>query len=108
MSIVNVGLNERFTALGRRIRDARIGRNETQARFAARLGVSTATLAKLEWGETTVSLDLLGRVLDLLGRSEDLDALLPEKQGIFDRLDATSEGRTSRTRVRREPRKAQP
>jgi transcriptional regulator with XRE-family HTH domain len=103
-----MGWNERFMALGQRIRDARIARNEKQARFAARLGVSTATLAKLERGETTVSLDLLGRVLDLLGHAEDLDALLPAKRGIFDRLDATQEARPARKRARRELRKARP
>ncbi len=108
MSSINAGLNERFVALGQRIRDARIARNEKQARFAARLGVSTATLAKLEKGETTVSLELLGRVLDLLGRAEELDALLSAKRGIFDRLDAPQAVRPARKRARKELRKAPP
>lgn len=91
-------------ALGQRIREARIARNEKQVRFAARLGVATATLAKLERGDRSVSLDLLGRVLELLGHSEDIDALLQTKRGIFDRLEDAQGKKPVRKRARKEPR----
>jgi transcriptional regulator with XRE-family HTH domain len=45
----------------------------TQADLATRANVNRLTLSRLERGELTVSLDLLFRVLGVLGLEADLD-----------------------------------
>ena len=67
--------DEHATALGARLRALRLQRNEAQAALAARVGVSTPTLAALEAGRGT--LQTLARVLYALGREGELDGLLP-------------------------------
>jgi len=60
-------------ALGARIRLARLRRRMTQADLATRANVNRLTLSRLERGELTVSLDVLFRVLGVLGLDGDLD-----------------------------------
>jgi len=45
----------KLQALGTRLREERLRRNETQALFAARVGVSVPTLRKMEAGDPSPS-----------------------------------------------------
>jgi transcriptional regulator with XRE-family HTH domain len=77
-----------LTALGSRLKDERIRRNESQALFAARIGVSIPTLYKMESGDPTVLIGHWAAVLALLGRSADLAAVLAEPEDLFARYEA--------------------
>lgn len=62
----------RAVALGGRLRTARLRQRTRQADLASASGISTATLRKLENGDTSVSLAALMSVLDTLGMGEDV------------------------------------
>lgn len=74
---------EALEQLGQRLRVLRLERDETQQRFAARLGVSVPTYQKLESGHPSVSIGVWVEALRLLGRLSDLDSLLMEKRSLF-------------------------
>jgi transcriptional regulator with XRE-family HTH domain len=95
-----VAEEEALAQLGTRIRQARIERDETQERFAARLGVTRATLRRLEQGNPQVSLGLLALALDRLGRLEDLQRILAPSDDLFARWDA-QQTKPQRQRARR-------
>lgn len=64
-----------ITALGTRLRSARLRRSMTQAMLAERVGVSRQTVSKLEAGDPGTSLGTALRVLTALGLNQDLDQL---------------------------------
>lgn len=65
----------KLSALGQRLRDARLRRRISQEAMAARVGVSRPTLRNLEQGDPVVNLSTLARVLTVLGLESDLDGL---------------------------------
>jgi transcriptional regulator with XRE-family HTH domain len=69
--------------LGSRLRNERLKRNETQAIFAARIGVSVPTLRKMESGDPTVLIGHWAASLDILDRAGDIDAILAEPDDLF-------------------------
>jgi len=69
--------------LGARLRGVRLGRNESQAVFAARIGVSVPTFRKMESGDRTVLIGHWLTALEVLDRAGDLDSLLPETEDLF-------------------------
>lgn len=79
--------------LGRRLREARLDRNETQRDFAARLGVSIPTLRKMELGDPTVSIGLWAEALWVLGRQGDFNQLLAPEESLFDRYEKSARKR---------------
>lgn len=79
MPLVGVKLKN----LGSRLRNERLKRNETQAVFAARIGVSVPTLRKMESGDATVLIGHWATALDILDRSGDVDAILAEPEDLF-------------------------
>jgi transcriptional regulator with XRE-family HTH domain len=68
--------NLQLLALGQRLRARRLERNEPQARFAARLGVSVPTLRRMEQGVESCPIGYWARALEILGAAADLDRLL--------------------------------
>jgi len=95
MSLVDVKLQN----LGSRLRNERLRRNESQAVFAARIGVSAPTLRKMEAGESTVLIGYWATAMDLLDRAGDIDALLAEREDLFaryDKINASVRKRASR------------
>ncbi len=64
-------------ALGRRLARHRLNRNLTQAALAARAGVSTLTVQRVEKGHSSQATNLI-RILRALGLLDNLDALVPE------------------------------
>ncbi len=77
----------KLQSLGSRLRNERLRRNESQAVFAARIGVSIPTLRKMESGDTTVLIGHWAAALDILDRSGDLDAILAEPEDLFARYE---------------------
>ena len=69
--------------LGSRLRAERLKRNEAQALFAARIGVSIPTLRKMESGDSTVLIGYWAIALDLLDRAGDFDLILAEPEDLF-------------------------
>jgi transcriptional regulator with XRE-family HTH domain len=70
--------------LGQQLLARRLERNERQADFAARLGVSIPTLRKLEQGDPTVAIGTWVDVVWLLGRLDRLAEVLAAKPSLFD------------------------
>jgi transcriptional regulator with XRE-family HTH domain len=82
-------IDVKLQSLGLRLRDERLRRNETQAVFAARIGVSVPTLRKMESGDPTVLIGHWATAMDILDRSEDLDALLAAPEDLFAKYEQT-------------------
>lgn len=70
-----IKLRKPAKALGRRLADARLARRITQEQMAERVGVSRATISKLEGGDPSVGMDTLFRVLSILGMVGDIDLI---------------------------------
>jgi transcriptional regulator with XRE-family HTH domain len=64
-----------MSALGERLRAARLRRRISTILFAERMGVSRDTLNRLEKGDATIALGTYARALRVLGMDRDLDAL---------------------------------
>lgn len=64
-----------LTALGDRLRAARLRRKMSQPMLAERVGVSVPTIGKLEEGNPSTSLATMLRVLAVLGMGADIDLL---------------------------------
>jgi len=67
---------EALSALGRRLRDARIARDEPMRLFAERIGVSIPTLRAMEQGADTVAIKHWVNALWALDRLHELSAVL--------------------------------
>lgn|GEM_PF-516270 len=93
----------KLKALGERLRSARLRRNDTQAVFAARIGVSIPTLRKMEDGDAAVLIGYWATTLEVLDRAGDLEAILAVPEDLFERYDqvkAPQRQRASRRSVR--------
>ena len=73
--------------LGARLKSVRLDRNETQARFAARLGTSIPTLRNMEKGDPAVRIGLWVEALWILDHLEDLKSVLKKRESLFDQFD---------------------
>ena len=76
-------VHETLTRLGSRLRAERLHRNESQARFAARIGVSVPTLRRLEQGDAAAQIGHWLVALDVLGRLHEAEALLGARTSLF-------------------------
>ncbi len=73
----------KIQSLGVRLRKERLSRNESQAVFAARVGVSIPTLYKMESGDPAITIGRWSRALFILGREDDLDSILHPEEDLF-------------------------
>ena len=97
--MVSDKLQDFLARLGTRLREARLARNESQARFAARIGVSIPTLRRLEQGDPSAQVGHWLEALELLGRLDDFDALLAPSVSLFDAAAASKTRQRARRRV---------
>ncbi len=90
--------NTKLTALGARLRQERLKKNEPQAVFAARIGISVPTLHKMESGDPGVQVGHWVTALDILDRAQEIDGLLVEKDlfALFEKSSPKSRKRASR------------
>ncbi|MBX5463752.1 MAG: XRE family transcriptional regulator [Steroidobacteraceae bacterium] len=93
---------EQLLELGRRLRAARLGRNEPMALFAERLGVSEGTVRSMERGLPTVQIGTWLNALWLLDRLDDIRHVLEPRESLLDRARAERE-RRPRQRASRRP-----
>jgi len=93
---------EQLLGLGRRLRAARLGRNEPMALFAERLGVSESTVRSMERGLPTVQIGTWLNALWLLDRLDDIRHVLEPRESLLDRARAEREHRP-RQRASRRP-----
>jgi transcriptional regulator with XRE-family HTH domain len=72
--------------LGKNLHDARKQAfpNDTLAQFALRIGVSRATLQKMEKGDLSVTLGKYHDVAVLLGLTHTFDGILKPEESLFD------------------------
>lgn len=87
-------MKSRMVALGQRLKTIRLDRNDTQKRFAARLGVSIPTLRAMERGDPGVRIGLWVEALWLLDRLDDLDKLLAFETNLFEERDQAGKRRS--------------
>jgi transcriptional regulator with XRE-family HTH domain len=76
--------HEILSHLATRLRAERLARDEPQARFAARLGISVPTLRRLEQGDASAQIGHWLAALEVLGRLGDAEALLAPRYSLFD------------------------
>ena len=80
-------IDEKLQSLGSRLRAERLRRNDTQAIFSARLGISVPTLRKMESGDPGVLVGYWLAALNVLDRAGDLDAVLAAPEDLFAKYD---------------------
>lgn len=80
-----IEVKEMLRALGQRLRDARLARDDSMAVFSERLSVSERTLRAMERGEPTVQVGTWIEALWLLDRLDDLQPVLAPKESLLDR-----------------------
>lgn len=92
-------IDEKLQKLGARLRSHRLRRNDSQAIFAARIGVSVPTLRKMEVGDSSVLVGYWVAALDAIDRAGDLEKVLSEPEDLFvkyDQIKVTLPRRASR------------
>lgn len=80
-------MDEKLQALGQRLKQARLERNDSQKEFACRIGVSIPTLHKMEKGDPSIPLGKWARALEIFGNLEDLDKLLSPGESLAQRYE---------------------
>ena len=88
-AMLSIEIEQTLIELGQQIRQARIDRDESQERFAARLGVTRTTLRRLEQGNPNATLGLFALALDRLDRLDDLRGVLLSGDTLFAKWDET-------------------
>lgn len=86
--------------LGARLRSERIKRQDTQAMFAARIGVSVPTLRKMESGDATVQIGNWAAALSILDRLDGIDVLLSAQEDLFAKFEQLHAPQRKRVRKR--------
>lgn len=90
-----------LSGLGRRLRAARVARNQPMAVFAARIGVSVPTLRAMERGAPTVQVGAWANALWALDRLEDFATVLAERASLLERARAGAQAQRKRPYTRR-------
>lgn len=97
--MLNEASIQALKALGKRIRDLRIERGDTQIKFAARIGVSVVTYQKLEAGVPTVQIGVWIKAIEIFNKTEDIGLVLKPKRSLFEQYE-----REHKPKRRRAPR----
>lgn len=100
MEVALSDYNGKLRELGARLRSERIKRLDTQAMFAARIGVSVPTLRKMESGDATVQIGNWAAALSILDRLDGIDALLSAQEDLFAKFEQLHAPQRKRVRKR--------
>jgi transcriptional regulator with XRE-family HTH domain len=92
---------EVLLALGRRLRAARLARNDTMTTFAERLGVSDQTVRAMEQGLSTVQIGTWASALWILDDLASLERVLEPRESLIDRARSERSPRRHRASKRR-------
>ena len=77
-----------LTALGGRVRQARVRRGDSQRVFSQRIGISVPTLRAMERGDINVAIGHWVHAFWALGHLGDFGALLRQERGLIEQLEA--------------------
>ncbi len=72
--------------LGRRLKQTRLERDDSQRNFSFRIGISGPTLQKMEKGSPQVAMGTWVKAMNILGKLNEFDALLAPKKSLADRF----------------------
>jgi transcriptional regulator with XRE-family HTH domain len=89
-------VSEVLSELGRRLRAARIERNDTMDVFAQRLGVSVGTVRAMERGAPTVQVGAWLNALWILNQLDTITRVLEPKESLLERARAQEKRRRQR------------
>lgn len=89
-------VREILSELGKRLRAARIERNDTMDVFAQRLGVSVGTVRAMERGAPTVQVGAWLNALWILNQLETVTRVLEPQESLLDRIRAQEKRRRQR------------
>ena len=92
--------SQALSALGQRLRAARIARNDTMTTFAERLGVSDQTLRAMERGLPTVQIGTWLNALWVLDELTPLTRILEPRESLMERARSERAGRRQRASKR--------
>ncbi|VAX05256.1 hypothetical protein MNBD_GAMMA26-674 [hydrothermal vent metagenome] len=87
--------------LGRGLKQLRLERNDSQAVFAERLGVSRLTCIKMEQGHPAVAIKHWINASILLGQEQAWESLFHKETSLFEQFDQLQTPVRQRTRSRR-------
>ncbi|MGJ9418712.1 helix-turn-helix domain-containing protein [Massilia sp. CMS3.1] len=73
-------IEKQMTALGQRLREARLRRGISTLLFAERMNVSRDTLNRLEKGDPSIAMGTYVRALRVLGVEKDLDKVAQDDE----------------------------
>jgi transcriptional regulator with XRE-family HTH domain len=73
--------------LGKRLKEARLHRNESQETFAARIGLSRQSYSKMEKGSPTIGIGYWLTASDILGRLDTWQNVLEENIDLFEQFE---------------------
>jgi transcriptional regulator with XRE-family HTH domain len=79
--------------LGRRLREARLARNESQELFAQRLGLTRQSYYRMEKGSPHTQIGNWLVASSILGRLDDWQDILAEKEDLFAKFEKKSSKR---------------
>lgn len=96
-----------LSILGQRLKDARLSRNESQEVFAARIGLSRQSYAKMEKGEGSIPIINWILASDIIGRLDSWDGVLAEKQNLFEQYEQRQKKRKRASGKRARPEKVE-
>ncbi|MBF0229020.1 MAG: helix-turn-helix transcriptional regulator [Desulfamplus sp.] len=97
--MINIIEQNILKKLGKRLKQARLERNDPQKEFAFRIGISIPTLYKMEHGDPSISIGVWVKALSILGRHDELDRLISPKESLFEQYEAEKK-RRKRQRAR--------
>ena len=89
-------VSEVLSELGRRLRAARIERNDTMDVFGQRLGVSVGTVRAMERGAPTVQVGAWLNALWVLNQLDTITHVLEPKESLLERARAQEKRRRQR------------
>ncbi len=98
--MLSVDSKNKLIALGARLKEARLKKNEVQERFAARIGVSVPTLRKMEAGDPSVAIGTWVEALFITARLDDLDSILKAEMNLFERRENLNKNKRLRASKR--------
>lgn len=89
----NIDVESLLEQLGKRLKNARLARNESQELFAQRLGLTRQSYSKMEKGFPQSPIGSWLAASSILGRLEDWKDVLAEKEDLFVKFEKKSSKR---------------
>lgn len=87
---------EQLQRLSERLKNARLERNETQAEFASRLGMSRNTYSRMEKGDLNIGIGYWIFATDLLGVIEGWEQVCKQPLDLFSQQSAKVQRKRAR------------